>query len=138
MKVNYGKFGDLLAEVKTVTGGKAEDDEGQNRSTRPCARSSSTEGARLVFWHDPTREFADYVAGGLTGDLAGVQVLDVAEVGGLSAKLRLEREDPARQVPRLQPRRERPGTRRTGCSTSGSTARSSTPTWRASGCRSWA
>jgi len=23
--VNYGKFGDLLAEVKAVTGGKAED-----------------------------------------------------------------------------------------------------------------
>ena len=25
VKVNYGKFGDLLAEVKVVTGGKAED-----------------------------------------------------------------------------------------------------------------
>ena len=53
------------------------------------------EGARLVFWHDPKGEFADYVAAGLSGPLAGVQVLDVAAVGGLSAKLRLEREDPA-------------------------------------------
>jgi len=51
------------------------------------------EGARLVFWHDPNGEFADYVDGGLAGDIADVQVLDVAEVGGLSAKLRLERED---------------------------------------------
>ena len=52
-----------------------------------------TEGARLVFWHDPNGEFADYVGGGLASDTADVQVLDVAEVGGLSAKLRLERED---------------------------------------------
>ena len=52
-----------------------------------------TEGARLVFWHDPNGEFADYVGGGLAGDIADVKVLDVAEVGGLSAKLRLERED---------------------------------------------
>ncbi|MHB8762843.1 MAG: BREX-1 system phosphatase PglZ type A [Deferrisomatales bacterium] len=52
-----------------------------------------TEGARLVFWHDPNGEFAGYVGAGLGGDLAEVQVLDVAEVGGLSAKLRLERED---------------------------------------------
>ena len=51
------------------------------------------EGERLVFWHDPNGEFADYVAGGLAGDIAEVQVLDVHEVGGLSAKLRLERED---------------------------------------------
>ena len=40
-----------------------------------------TEGARLVFWHDPNGEFTDYVAAGLTGDIADVQVLDVAEVG---------------------------------------------------------
>ena len=54
-----------------------------------------TEGARLVFWHDPNGEFVDYVGGGLAGDIADVQVIDVAQVGGLSAKLRLEREDPA-------------------------------------------
>ena len=52
-----------------------------------------TEGERLVFWHDPNGEFTDYVEGGLAGDIADVKVLDVALVGGLSAKLRLERED---------------------------------------------
>ena len=52
-----------------------------------------TEGERLVFWHDPNGEFTGYVEGDLTGDIADVQVLDVAEGGGLSAKLRLERED---------------------------------------------
>lgn len=50
------------------------------------------EDQRLVFWHDPESEFRDYVSGGLEGELAEVQVLDVAAVGGLSAKLRLERE----------------------------------------------
>jgi len=52
-----------------------------------------TEGARLVFWHDPNGEFTDYAGDGFAGDLVDVQVLDVAQVGGLSAKLRLERED---------------------------------------------
>ena len=33
-----------------------------------------TEGERLVFWHDPDGEFAEYVQEGLTGDLADVQV----------------------------------------------------------------
>ena len=54
-----------------------------------------TEGERLVFWHDPNGEFADYVAEGFAGDIADVQVLEVAEMGGLSAKLRLEQEDRA-------------------------------------------
>ena len=54
----------------------------------------ATEGERLVFWHDPNGEFADYLTEGLKGDLSDVNVLDVAEVGGLSAKLRLEKEDP--------------------------------------------
>ena len=53
------------------------------------------EGHRLVFWHDTDGEFAAYVASGMTGDLAEVQVLDVSQVGGLSAKLHLEREDKA-------------------------------------------
>ena len=52
------------------------------------------ENARLVFWHDQDGDFADHVEGGLAGDLAAVKVLDVAKVGGLSAKLRLERDDP--------------------------------------------
>lgn len=56
-----------------------------------------TESQRLVFWHDPNGEFADYVKTGLGDGLEGIKVLDVAEVGGLSAKLRLEREDPTGQ-----------------------------------------
>ena len=53
-----------------------------------------TEDERLVFWHDTNAEFADYVAGGLAGRIAEVSVLEVAAVGGLPAKLLLEREDP--------------------------------------------
>ena len=52
-----------------------------------------SEGARLVFWHDAKSEFADYVGQGFAGEIADVQVLDVSKLGGLSAKLRLERED---------------------------------------------
>ena len=52
-----------------------------------------TEDERLVFWHDTNGEFSDYVTDGLTGDLSDVQILDVATVGGLPAKLKLERED---------------------------------------------
>lgn len=55
------------------------------------------EGARLVFWHDENAEFADYIAGGLPDELTTVQILDLAQVGGFSAKLRLEREDPSGQ-----------------------------------------
>lgn len=54
-----------------------------------------TEGERLVFWHDPNSEFEDYAEGDLAGDIADVQVLNVAAMGGLSAKLRIEREDAA-------------------------------------------
>lgn len=53
-----------------------------------------TENARLVFWHDENGEFADYIAAGLSGKIAHVQILDLTQVGGFSAKLRLEREDP--------------------------------------------
>ncbi len=57
-----------------------------------------SEGARLVFWHDANAEFGEYLAGGLPEALAHVQVLDAShvggQIGGLSAKLRLERDDP--------------------------------------------
>lgn len=52
------------------------------------------EGERLVFWHDENGEFGEYVAAGFADELAEVQVLDMRETGGLSAKLRLERKDP--------------------------------------------
>jgi uncharacterized protein (TIGR02687 family) len=53
-----------------------------------------TDGVRLVFWHDPDGEFSDYIASGLPEALGDVQLLEADKVGGLSAKLRLEREDP--------------------------------------------
>lgn len=59
------------------------------------------EGHRLVFWHDPEGEFADEVRsrfGGQDSDsvkpLSEVKLLDLSRVGGFSAKLLLEREDP--------------------------------------------
>ena len=54
----------------------------------------ATGRTRLVFWHDTNGEFAEYVHGDLPEELTDVKVLDVAAVGGLSAKILLEREDP--------------------------------------------
>lgn len=51
------------------------------------------EGERLVFWVDEKKEFRSYIDKGLPEDLVGVSVLDLDEVGELSAKLLLERED---------------------------------------------
>ena len=53
------------------------------------------EDARLVFWHDADGEFAELLAGSLLDDLGGAQLLDVAKIGGLAAKLKLETEDTA-------------------------------------------
>lgn len=64
---------------------------------KALAQKFLVEGHRLVFWHDPNAEFAEYIEQGLTGELAGVQVLDLRSTGGLSAKLRLERKDPSGQ-----------------------------------------
>lgn len=52
------------------------------------------EDKRLVFWHDAEGEFEGYVTEGFDQDLAKVNVLDVSAVGGFSAKLKLERDDP--------------------------------------------
>ncbi len=53
-----------------------------------------TDDQRLVFWHDPQGEFAEYVAEGLSGDLGSVKVLHAQERGGLATKRQLEQEDP--------------------------------------------
>ncbi|MDP6650668.1 MAG: BREX-1 system phosphatase PglZ type A, partial [Gammaproteobacteria bacterium] len=52
-----------------------------------------SDGQRLVFWHDGAGEFAGYIDSGLPDELSEVQILELAQVGGLSAKLKLERED---------------------------------------------
>jgi len=54
-----------------------------------------TEEERLVFWNDPSGEFARYIKDGLPSDLSDVTVLDENQKGGLAAKLLLEREDSA-------------------------------------------
>ncbi len=55
------------------------------------------DGHRIVFWHDEEGEFAATVAQGLDGPLSDVAVLDLQQTGPLSAKLRLEREEPKRR-----------------------------------------
>jgi uncharacterized protein (TIGR02687 family) len=49
------------------------------------------EGARIVFWNDPEREF---VATQQELALPGIQSIDLATFGALELKVRLEREDP--------------------------------------------
>ncbi len=51
------------------------------------------EDNRIVFWNDANAEFSSYIERGLPDELSTVTVLDMAEQGGLSTKLRLERED---------------------------------------------
>jgi len=53
VKVNYGKFGDLLAEVRTVTGGGTSDRRQTNHEA--LDRIFNEEGQRIVFWNDPQR-----------------------------------------------------------------------------------
>jgi uncharacterized protein (TIGR02687 family) len=50
-----------------------------------------TEGQRLVFWHDPEREFEDSLA---TLNLEAVTLLRLDEHPALAVKVRLEQEDP--------------------------------------------
>ena len=40
------------------------------------------EGARLVFWHDSNGEFADYVDGGLAGEIARGEAFELQIAGG--------------------------------------------------------
>ena len=91
VKVNYGKFGDLLAEVKAVTGTKAKlMDVAQ--ITDALDRVFNNEQVRVVFWNDPDGEFIESLP-----DIAleGVEVLKLDEVGALEAKVRIEQDDPA-------------------------------------------
>jgi uncharacterized protein (TIGR02687 family) len=53
-----------------------------------------TAGERLVFWHDPKGEFSEYIASGLDESLACVEILDLRQMGGLSAKIKIERQSP--------------------------------------------
>ena len=50
------------------------------------------EGQRIVFWHDPEREFESVVP---TLELPNITTLNLHEEAALAVKIRLEREDPA-------------------------------------------
>ena len=64
--------------------------------TTALDRIYNQEDNRIVFWHDPEREFLDFIdANSLLqfGDTA-VQVVRLDKVGSFATKMRLEREDP--------------------------------------------
>lgn len=54
------------------------------------------EGCRIVFWHDPEREFLDFIDANASLQLgdASVQVVRLDHTSSLAVKIRLEREDP--------------------------------------------
>lgn len=51
-----------------------------------------TENQRIVFWHDPEREFEEAIP-----ELGGVTLLRLDHVGALEAKIQLERDNPTGQ-----------------------------------------
>jgi hypothetical protein len=55
-------------------------------------RLFQTEGCRVVFWHDPEREFEETLA---SLDLGGVTLLRLDKHSALALKVRLEEEDPS-------------------------------------------
>jgi uncharacterized protein (TIGR02687 family) len=53
------------------------------------------EGERIVFWHDPEKEFLDFMSQlFLTFNNTMVNIIRLDQIGGLEAKIRLERGDP--------------------------------------------
>ena len=49
------------------------------------------EGARIVFWNDPDKEFQTILP---ALNLDGVNIIQLNELGALEVKIRVEREDP--------------------------------------------
>ena len=96
-----------------------------------------TDGERLVFWHDLNYEFWEYVEAGFDGELDDVEVLDVAKLGGFSAKLRLEHEDRSGKY-LVYSHGELPVAENDWLLDIHFTARSSTRMLRVFGCRTWA
>ncbi len=54
-------------------------------------RIYTDEGARIVFWNDPDKEFQTILP---TLNLDGVNIIQINELGALEVKVRVEREDP--------------------------------------------
>ena len=66
----------------------------QSQLTTSLNRCFKNEGHRLVFWHDPDREFEESLS---SLDLDGVKLLRLDEIGPLALKIKLELEDPTSQ-----------------------------------------
>jgi hypothetical protein len=66
------------------------------------------EEERIVFWNDPEHEFIDFLDRllFLTFDHTTVHIIRLDQVGGLEAKLRLERERPEGQFLMYSPTEE--------------------------------
>lgn len=60
--------------------------------TKALRQKFLEEGERLVFWRDGKGDFEAFVRAGLGEGLEAVEVLEVAALGGLSTKLKIERE----------------------------------------------
>ena len=73
-----------------------------NQINTALERLFNEEGQRIVFWNDPDQEFQNTLPFLM---LDGVTTLRLDEVGALEAKIRLERDEPDRQVPALRPHR---------------------------------
>src|SRR5713101_4474906 len=64
--------------------------------TAALDRIFNEEGKRIVFWHDPEREFLEFVdnRSSLLLDPTTVNIVRVDQASALETKIRLEREDP--------------------------------------------
>jgi uncharacterized protein (TIGR02687 family) len=67
-----------------------------NQVTDALDRIVHEEGHRIIFWHDPEREFLDFIDANASLQLgdASVQVIRLDKISSLAVKIRLEREDP--------------------------------------------
>jgi DDE superfamily endonuclease len=67
-----------------------------NQITAALNRIFNEEGKRIVFWHDPDREFLEFVdnRSSLLFDHTTVNVVRLDQASALETKIRLEREDP--------------------------------------------
>src|SRR5215510_1415094 len=70
-----------------------------NQITTALDRIFNEEGKRIVFWHDPEREFLDFVDNRSSSlfDHTTVNIVRLDQASALETKIRLEREDPTGQ-----------------------------------------
>jgi uncharacterized protein (TIGR02687 family) len=55
------------------------------------------EGERIVFWNDPDQEFLGYMNQQMFSPIEDVEILRLDRMGGLEAKLHIERDDPPKK-----------------------------------------